>query len=127
MRFFFDSSAWIEYLDGSIEGEKIHKILQTDCEIFSLPIVISEVVSRAKRKNQNTDISFRAIVTNSKLFDVDAELSKKAGLLHSEMKKKKRDFGLIDAIIWVVSEKLNAKLVTKDTHFKDFKNVILLR
>jgi len=35
--------------------------------------------------------------------------------------------GLIDAIIWVVAKKLNAKLVTCDFHFRAFKNVVLLK
>jgi len=128
MRFLFDSSAWVEYLLGSSKGEEVFKILkQNKNEIYSIPIIISEVVSRAKREKQNADISFRAITMNSKVLEVSPEIAKEAGLLHAEMKKKKRDFGLIDAIIWVVAKKLNAKLVTCDFHFRAFKNVVLLK
>ena len=128
MRFLFDSSAWVEYLLGSSKGEEVFKILkQNKNEIYSIPIIISEVVSRAKREKQNVEISFRAITMNSKVLEVSPEIAKEAGLLHAEMKKKKRDFGLIDAIIWVVAKKLNAKLVTCDFHFRAFKNVVLLK
>jgi len=127
MRFFFDSSAWVEYLEGSFKGEEVSRILEDNNEIYSIPIIISEVVSRAKRKKQNVDISFRAITINSKILEINPEIAKVAGILHAEMKAKKKDFGLVDAIIWAAAEKLNAQLVTGDIHFKGFKNLILLK
>jgi len=127
MRFFIDSSAWIEYLEGSCAGEKVHQILSENNEVCSISIIISEVVSRAKRKDQNIDIPFRAITSNSKIFEITPEIAKEAGVLHADMKKKIVDFGLIDALIWIVAKKLNAKLVTLDNHFKNYKEVLLLK
>lgn len=127
MRVFLDSSAWIEYLDGSSEGEKVSQILNGDNEIFSIPIIISEVISRAKRRKQDIDIPFRAITINSRVLETNSEIARDAGIFHADMKKKKRDFGLVDSFIWVVAKKLNAKLVTCDPHFKNFKNVFLLK
>ena len=124
--FFIDSSAWVEYLEGSLIGKKVYKILNKSTKIYSLSIIISEVVSKAKRKNQNPEIAFRAITNNSKILEVSPEISKEAGIFHAEMKKKKKDFGLVDSIIWVICKKFNLKLVTCDFHFKDFKNVIFL-
>lgn len=127
MRFFLDSSAWVEYLEGSFRGKEISRILEEDNEIYSTSIIISEVVSRAKRKKQNVEVSFRAITINSRILEITPEIAKEAGILHAEMKAKKKDFGLVDAIIWTAAEKLNAKLVTCDSHFKSFKNVVLLK
>ena len=42
------------------------------------------------------------------------------------MKKKIRDFGLIDAIILTTARKLKAKVVTGDPHFKKFKEVVFI-
>ena len=127
MRFFIDSSAWIEYLEGSYNGERVHQILSKEDEIYSISLIISEVVSRARRKKQNADIPFRAIISNSKILDITPEIAKEAGILHADMKKKISDFGLVDAIIWTVAKKLNAKLVTCDSHFKGFKEAVLLK
>lgn len=126
MRFFLDSSAWVEYLEGSSKGNKVHQILQGDNEIFSIPLIISEVVSRAKRRKQDAEIPFRAITINSKVLEVTPLAAKEAGIFHAEMKKKKRNFGLVDATIWTIAQKVNAKLVTCDSHFKGFRNLILL-
>ncbi|MFB6246710.1 MAG: PIN domain-containing protein [Candidatus Pacearchaeota archaeon] len=46
MRYFIDSSAWIEYLRGSKKGERVHKILNSDSQVFTLPLNISEVISK---------------------------------------------------------------------------------
>ena len=127
MRFFLDSSAWVEYLEGSFKGKEVSRILEGGNEIYSISIIISEVVSRAKRKKQNVDTSFRAITINSKILEINPEIAKEAGILHAEMKMKRKDFGLVDAIIWIAAKKLNSKLVTCDIHFKDFKNVVLLK
>jgi predicted nucleic acid-binding protein len=127
MKLFFDSSAWIEYFEGSLNGEKVYNFLKGKNEVYSISIIISEIVSKAKRMNQDFEIPFRAIMRNSKFFEVAPEIAREAGVFHAEMKKKKRDFGLVDATIWVVAEKLGAKLVTCDYHFKNFKNVVFLK
>lgn len=128
MRLLLDSSAWIEYILGSSKGEEVFEILkQNQDEIYSLSLILAEVVSKFKREKQDFSLAFRIISSNSRILEVSPEIAKEAGLLHAEAKKKKRNFGLIDAIIWTVAKKLNAKLVTCDSHFKSFKNVILLK
>jgi len=127
MNFFLDSSAWIEYIRGSLKGERIDQILKQEDMIYSLSLVLAEVTSKFKREKEDFDLAFRIVSSNSRILEINPEISKQAGIFHADMKKKKRDFGLIDAFIWVVAEKLNAKLVTCDNHFKNFKNVVLLK
>jgi predicted nucleic acid-binding protein len=127
LKFLIDSSAWIEYLEGSLKGEKVNEILESSNEIYSISLILSEVISKSKRSNQDVGIPFRAITLNSKFVDISPDLSREAGILHAEMKKKNRDFGLVDAMIWVLAKNLNAKLVTCDFHFRNFKNVVLLK
>ena len=128
MRFLLDSSAWIEYILGSSKGEEVFEILkQNQDEVYSLSLILAEIVSKFKREKQDFSLAFRIISSNSRILEVSPEIAKEAGLLHAEMKQKKRDFGLIDAIIWAVAKKLNTKLVTCDSHFKSFKDVILLK
>jgi predicted nucleic acid-binding protein len=100
---------------------------ETSNEIYSISLILSEVISKSKRSNQDVGIPFRAITLNSKFVDISPDLSREAGILHAEMKKKNRDFGLVDAMIWVLAKNLNAKLVTCDFHFRNFKNVVLLK
>jgi predicted nucleic acid-binding protein len=127
MKYIIDSYAWIEYLDGSTLGEKVKKILNEDNEIFSLNLTISEVISRVKRKNGDIDTAYTAINSISKVAEITPEIAKKAGVFHAEIRKKIKDFGLVDALILILSRELNAKVVTGDEHFRGFKETIFLK
>ncbi len=39
MKYLVDSSAWIEYLNGSKAGEELDKILIKNSEIFTPPLI----------------------------------------------------------------------------------------
>jgi len=127
MRYIIDSYAWIEYLNGSSIGEKVMKILRGDNEIYSLNLIIAEVISMIKRNNSNVDIAYRAITLNSKIAEVSSEIAKEAGLFHAETKKKIKNFGLVDSLIYAVARKLNAKILTGDEHFKEFKEAVMIK
>jgi predicted nucleic acid-binding protein len=58
---------------------------------------------------------------------ISPELALNAGLLHAEMKKKVRNFGLNETILLLVARRFNIKIVTIDQHFKNFKETIYLR
>ena len=42
------------------------------------------------------------------------------------MRKKFKDFGLIDSMILLTTRKLDAKILTGDPHFKGFKETIFI-
>ncbi len=126
MKYLIDSSAWIEYLEGSEAGEKVHKILKENNEIFIVSIIIAEVISKVKRKGLNTELAYESIIKNSNILDLSPKICKEAGLLHAELKNKQRSLSLADALIITSTRKLNAKLITKDADFKPFSNVIII-
>ena len=127
MKYLIDSWAWIEYLDGTKNGLKVKEILTEENEVFTLILSLAEIISRAKRKGKDIEGVENAILVNSKIINVNVEMSKQAGLLHAEMRKMIKDFGLIDAFILAVAKKLNVKIVTGDEHFKSFKNVLFVK
>jgi predicted nucleic acid-binding protein len=126
MRYLIDSSLWIEYLDGSKLGEKVNEILSGGNEVYSLPIIISEVISRVKRGDSNVEVAYESIIKNSTIFDITPRIAKEAGILHAEMKKKFGSFPLADALIVCSAKSLGAKIITSDNHFKSFKEAIVL-
>jgi predicted nucleic acid-binding protein len=127
MRYLIDSCAWIEYLNGDNSGEKISEILEGNNEIFVLPLNIAEVISYLKRNNNSVEIGYNSIIKNSKLFQITPKLAREAGLLHADLKKKNSGFSLADAFMIVAAQDYLCKLVTTDTHFKGFKEVILIK
>jgi predicted nucleic acid-binding protein len=126
-RYVVDSYAWIEYLDGTEIGRKVSDLIKENNEIFTCVLTIAEVVSKAARKGKDVKIAYDVLNSNSKIIDADEELSLRAGLLHYEMRKTVKDFGLADAYILATAGKLKAKILTGDMHFKNMKEAVLIK
>lgn len=126
-RYVVDSYAWIEYLDGTEIGRKVSDLIKENNEIFTCVLTIAEVVSKAARKGKDVKITYDVLTSNSKIIDADEELSLQAGLLHYEMRKTVKDFGLADAYILATAGKLKAKILTGDMHFKNMKEAVLIK
>lgn len=127
MKYIIDSYAWIEYLEGSILGQKVHEIVtNTNNEIISLSVTIAEVISRVKRKKGNVEIAFKAITSNAKIIEISSQVAQEAGLLHADMRQKIKNFGLVDSFLVILARKLDAKILTGDPHFKGFKETLFI-
>lgn len=127
MRYVIDSYAWIEYFNSSEKGSRVKKIVESqDNENFTSIITIAEVSSISKREGRDTELAYKILTNLSKIYFMSLEFSKEAGILHAEIRKKIKDFGLADAIVLLTARKLGAKIVTGDPHFKNFKEAILI-
>ncbi|MBU0761032.1 MAG: PIN domain-containing protein [Nanoarchaeota archaeon] len=124
MRYIIDSSAWIDYLEGGQLGEKVRKLILGDNEILSLNLIVAEVISYIKRKESNAELAYNAITTNSKIIEISPDVAKRAGLFHAEIRKKVKNFGLVDAVILMAARDKGAKILTGDAHFKNFKEAV---
>lgn len=121
-----DAYAWIEYLDGSDSGKKVVSILENNDEVYTCAITLGEVVSKVARMGKDAKIAYDVLLSNSQIFTVDDELSLQAGLIHCEMRKTSKDFGLADAYILATARKLKSKIVTGDPHFQGIKEAIMI-
>lgn len=121
-----DSYAWVEYLNGTKLGEKVAVMLEEKQEIFTSALTIAEITSKIARKGMNVKLAYDIITSNSIIVNADQTLSLQAGLIHCEMRKTLKDFGLTDAYILATARKLNAQVLTGDLHFKNVKEAILL-
>ena len=90
-------------------------------------MTVAEVVSKAARKGKDAKIAYDVLTNNSKIINVDEELSFQAGLIHCEMRKTLKDFGLADSYVLATARKLSAKILTGDIHFKNIKEAVLLK
>ena len=121
-----DAYAWIEYLDGSDSGKKVASIIENDATVYTCAITVGEVVSKVARKGKDAKIAYDVLLSNSQIITVDEELSLQAGLIHSEMRKTSKDFGLADAYILATARKLKSKIVTGDPHFQTVKEAVMI-
>jgi predicted nucleic acid-binding protein len=121
-----DAYAWIEYLDGSTSGKKVASILESNDDVFTCAITLGEVISKVARMGKDAKIAYDVLLSNSQIITVEEELSLQAGLIHCEMRKTIKDFGLADAYILATSRKLKSRILTGDPHFQDFKEAIMI-
>jgi len=121
-----DAYAWVEYLDGTRRGEKLRDLLGAGAEIYTSAVTLAEVVSKAARTGRDHETANRVIRGNSTIVDADEPLSYETGILHAEMRRTIRDFGLSDAYVLATARKLDAKILTGDPHFRDTGHAIML-
>ncbi len=121
-----DAYAWIEYLGGSNSGKKVASIIENEDEVYTCAITLGEVVSKVARQGKDAKIAYDVLLSNSQIIAVDEELSLQAGLVHCEMRKTSKDFGLADAYILATARKLKSKIVTGDPHFQEIREAIMI-
>ena len=85
------------------------------------------MIRKVSREGQDVAVANEVLVNNSQVIEVDEELSKETGLLHSEMRKTEKDFGLADAYVLATARKLKSKLLTGDKHYRNVKEAIMLK
>jgi PIN domain nuclease of toxin-antitoxin system len=121
-----DAYAWIEYLDGTDAGRKVTAILENNDDTYTCAVTLAEVVSKVARKGKDPKIAYGVLMSNSQVVSVDDELSLQAGILHCEMRKTAKDFGLADAFVLATARRLKSKILTGDAHFKPLKEAIMI-
>jgi len=122
-----DAYAWIEYLIGSEIGARVKAILEDENSgIYTSAVTLAEVISKIAREEQDVCTAYRILLSNSDVIDVDEELSKQTGIIHAEMRKSKKDFGLPDAFVLATARKLGTRILTGDPHFQGIKEATLV-
>jgi predicted nucleic acid-binding protein len=123
-----DAWAWVEYLIGSEFGIKLKEILdQESNEVYTCAISLAEVVSKVAREGRDVEAAYTLLLSNSQVVNINEELSKHAGVLHAEMRRTEKDFGLADAYVLATAKKLKSKVLTGDLHFKNVKEASLVK
>jgi predicted nucleic acid-binding protein len=125
-KYVIDAYAWIEYLDGTDAGRKVTTILENNDETYTCAVTIAEVVGKVARKGKDPKTPYDILLSNSQVVSVNDELSLQAGLLHCEMRKTAKDFGLADAYVLATARKLKAKVLTGDAHFRSLNEAIMI-
>lgn len=127
MRYIIDAYAWVEYFIESEKGERVKEIIESQQnEIFTSLITIAEVSSIGTREKRDVELGNKIMTNMSKIYGINPDFAKEAGILHAEIRKKIKDFGLADIFVLLAARKLSAKIVTGDPHFKGFKEAMLI-
>ena len=117
----FDSSAWIEYFAGTKLGSIVKDILDSKELIYTPSIGLLEIKHKYQKENRKWKNRIEFICDRSLVIDLNPEIS----LFAADIKNKFNLYN-IDAIIYASAQKMRSKLITKDNHFKNLNDVIML-
>ena len=121
-----DTSALIELFDLSASGMEVRKIIEQTEEVLVPVIVLAELISKLKRRNFEPEKFVSELEAEACLLPLDAETAKNAASLHAELRKTENQISLAGCIIMSHAEKEEAVIITKDSQFRNFKNILIL-
>jgi|SRR3989344_5625768 len=127
MIYIVDSWAWIEYCIGSKIGLGLKNLLNNKNHKFiTLECTISELKNYCLRTCYDFNLLYNVLKKNSVILPVLLVHWLEAAEIRHEMRKKARDFGLIDSILVAKQSELKCNIVSGDPHFKGLKSVVYL-
>lgn len=125
MKFVFDSSAWVEYLKGTAQAEKLNEILETVLVGTSI-CALAEIADRCEKYNQDAEKAITFIEAKATIIPITTDILLRAAKLKNHLRKTRPKFGLFDALHLATAEQQHATFVTADADFSGLNNVLLL-
>ncbi|MBI2652790.1 PIN domain-containing protein [Candidatus Woesearchaeota archaeon] len=125
MIYLVDSWAWIEYFIGSKGGFVLKKLLDNKNHKFiTMECTLTELKSYCLRTGNNFNQMRNVLKRNSVILPVLNRHWLDAADIRHEIRKKVKDFGLIDAILVAKQNELKCMIISGDRHFIGMKNIV---
>lgn len=125
--YLIDTYAWVEYFIGSDRGKEVKKIIEDEDNTIVTPeCCLTEIKGWCIRENQDFEELYSVV---RKISDIQCILTQdwlEAASLRSEMRKTKKDFGMMDALILAQQKRMGCRVVSGDPHFKGLRDVIFV-
>jgi len=125
--FIFDTYAWIEYFIGSKKGTIVNGIMEEQDEtIITLECNLAELKGYCLRHGTDFEVSYTILRANSEIRSIHIEDWLDAARIRHDMRKSRKNFGMINSLIVAFQRKNGGAVVTGDPHFKGLDDVIYL-
>ena len=121
-----DSSAWIEYFAGTPLGDKVREIVEKE-ETATCILSVAEISDKFSKEKEKFNRFLIFIKNTSSIFNITLHSCSEAGKLKAERRAVKKEFGIVDAIIYLTAKENSCILITKDGDFENMNNVILVK
>ncbi len=117
----FDSSAWIEYFSGSKLGKIVKEYVDSSTSIYTPSIGLMEIKNKYQREGKKWKSRLEFIMDRAMVINIDAEVA-----LAGADVRNKDGLHTIDALIYAASLSVDSRIITRDHHFENMKNVIMI-
>lgn len=121
-----DSSAWVEFFQGSEKGKEVKSALERE-ESFTSIVTFSEIAQWCLRTGrEDLMLCIEGVKRMSRILAPTEVISISAGKMNYERKKKGGKWGMIDSIIVSTAQVYGLKVLTKDNAFRDLPEARVL-
>ena len=121
-----DTSCWVEYFEGTEKGKKLKDLMEKQNIFYTCPITIAEISVWCHKNSKLPQDFIDSIKKLSIMLDMSDDILAESGKIYNEERKKNGKIGLIDCIIYATAQIHGLILLTKDTNFKNVKDVKIL-
>lgn len=127
MLYLIDSYAWVEYFLGSPKGKILQALLREETNQFlTVVCCLAEIKGWSLRNKKDFVPLLKIIHANSTLVSVQESDWVSAADIRFTLRKEKKHFGLIDAVILVKQKEHQGRVISGDHHFKGLPEVLFL-
>ena len=132
-RIVVDSYAWIEYFLGTRGGAFVEKVILEAQEAYTPTIVLAEIAAKYGREGapkQAIKERLRLISETTVITPITIDTATEIPKAKTDLQKNAQKLGLkqapslADAIILATARKLEARVLTRDQHFKNLKETL---
>lgn len=120
-----DTSAWIEFFEGTDKGNTVLDALKNN-DTYTSVIAFGELVSWYLKKNIRYEKYLNGIKSSSKILEIDETTAILAGRINHERKKSIKNWGLADSLLLSTSIIYDLQILTTDNHFKGLPNAVII-
>ena len=122
-----DTHAWIEYFMGSKSGFILKKLFTNiNNKFITIECSLAELKFFCVRESINFENMLQVIKKDSIILPVLQEHWLEAAQIKYEIRKKIKDFGLIDSILVAKQNEFKCHIVSGNRHFKGMKNIVYI-
>lgn len=125
-RFVVDTSAWIEYLDGSDKGRRVRDYLMRGIPLTT-GMIASELFSNFIRKQKPLEIAVGTLRSMATMMVIDLEMAHQTAHIYNQQRKEKPKFGIVDAHLLAAAKMNGAKVLTCDLDFLGMSEAIVIK
>ncbi|MCD6467130.1 MAG: PIN domain-containing protein [Methanomicrobia archaeon] len=122
---FLDTSAVIELFLGTERGSKVLEFIKGE-DIFISILTYAETAVWCKRNKKDFELWKEKIEEIANIVELTPEICYNAAEITFRTKQNEKTFGIIDGIVLASARSVNQKLISKDKHFRNFEDCIVI-
>lgn len=123
-----DSSAWVEYFNGSAAGKQIARYIEHPrTAVLTSGVIVAEVCVNFLKSGKRVDDAVLAFSQLTELVPFDIQLGRQAATAYVWRRKTKPKFSLADATILAIARLQRVKIITCDRDFEGLPEALVIQ